>query len=551
MATKLAALKRRAKAAGIPSIYVNDNFGRWQSDFQHVLRHCLDEDVCGRPLARLLQPDAEDYFVLKPKHSGFYATTLELVLQALGARTLILTGIAGNICVLFTANDAYMRGYRLVIPADCVALQTVRENTSALHLMQTVLNADIRPSTALDLPRMLASPQSPCRGTVEDRLSRRAVHPVDPAQRDDWPWLEGLFVHELFAVHGRSRWNMIPHRSGPEHTPERHRDSVLPIPFPFRSINRGGRITDLSIGLEGKHRFSGTSGNQRHGDHARFPSSPCGTHAWQQSNAGNGARCSASCFPSLLSHFDTRSIAERLRVVPCPSCTGDMPSSLLRRQNVLFEILHLVLQLVEVFRQFLLRQRKHLGFFFFHMMFDVLHELAELRVKVVVIWPHLPQRRNQVLDLLMFLEGFLHQLWSLVAVLVHGGVENLLFKLRMGFQFGTRFFGQLPFGARIRGRLHIPERGPAPGGDPLLTSQWHRQVVRGRYDGLASDTLLVRLGKRRVPHNGLRSLPLLQALCHARSRALALVSSPGWPWPHVSLSGWTDGRVAPGAGSGT
>jgi nicotinamidase-related amidase len=161
MAKKIAALKRRAKEAGIPSIYVNDNFGRWQSDFQTLLRHCLDEDVCGQPIAILLQPEAEDYFVLKPKHSGFYATTLELLLQALGVHTLILTGMAGNICVLFTANDAYMRGYRLLIPADCVASQTVRDNTSALHLMQTVLKADIRPSTALDLLQALASPQSP------------------------------------------------------------------------------------------------------------------------------------------------------------------------------------------------------------------------------------------------------------------------------------------------------------------------------------------------------------------------------------------------------
>jgi nicotinamidase-related amidase len=161
MAKKIAALKRRAKEAGIPSIYVNDNFGRWQSDFQTLLRHCLDEDVCGQPIATLLQPAAEDYFVLKPKHSGFYATTLELVLQALGARTLILTGMAGNICVLFTANDAYMRGYTLIIPADCVASQTVRDNTSALRLMQTVLNADIRPSTALDLPHLVASTGSP------------------------------------------------------------------------------------------------------------------------------------------------------------------------------------------------------------------------------------------------------------------------------------------------------------------------------------------------------------------------------------------------------
>jgi nicotinamidase-related amidase len=150
-------LKHRAKQLRIPSIYVNDNFGRWQSDFQTLVRHCLDEEVCGKPLATILQPDAEDYFVLKPKHSGFYSTALELLLQALGARILILTGIAGNICVLFTANDAYMREYTLVIPADCVASNTARENKSALHLMQSVLKADIRSSTALDLPHLLAS----------------------------------------------------------------------------------------------------------------------------------------------------------------------------------------------------------------------------------------------------------------------------------------------------------------------------------------------------------------------------------------------------------
>jgi nicotinamidase-related amidase len=124
MAKRLAALKRRARHCGIPSIYVNDNFGRWQSDFQKVIRHCLDEG-CGKPLATLLLPDDEDYFVLKPKHSGFYSTTLELLLQALGVHTPILTGIAGNICVLFTANDAYMREYTLVVPADCVASNTV------------------------------------------------------------------------------------------------------------------------------------------------------------------------------------------------------------------------------------------------------------------------------------------------------------------------------------------------------------------------------------------------------------------------------------------
>ena len=159
MAKRLAALKHRAKRLGIPRIYVNDNFGRWQSDFQKVLRHCLSEESRGKPLATLLRPDTEDYFVLKPKHSGFYSTTLELLLQALGVHTLILTGIAGNICVLFTANDAYMRDYALVIPADCIASNTVHANKSALHLMQHVLKADIRPSTALDLPHLQSAPQ--------------------------------------------------------------------------------------------------------------------------------------------------------------------------------------------------------------------------------------------------------------------------------------------------------------------------------------------------------------------------------------------------------
>jgi nicotinamidase-related amidase len=154
MAKKIAVLKAKARQAGVPSIYVNDNFGRWQSDFQKLIGHCLTDDVCGKPLVTILQPEEDDYFVLKPKHSGFYSTTLDLLLLYLGVKTLILTGIAGNICVLFTANDAYMRDYHLIIPADCVASNTVKENNSALELMKNVLKADVRPSTALDFHKI-------------------------------------------------------------------------------------------------------------------------------------------------------------------------------------------------------------------------------------------------------------------------------------------------------------------------------------------------------------------------------------------------------------
>jgi nicotinamidase-related amidase len=151
MAEQIAALKRRTKQAGIPAVYVNDNFGRWQSDFAKLLDHCLADNVRGQPLAERLQPEPDDYFVLKPKHSGFYGTTLDLLLRYLKVTTVILTGLTGDICVLFTANDAYMRDFHLLVPADCVASLHPDENQHALMHMQRVLKADIRPSSMLDL----------------------------------------------------------------------------------------------------------------------------------------------------------------------------------------------------------------------------------------------------------------------------------------------------------------------------------------------------------------------------------------------------------------
>ncbi len=151
MAKKLAKLKARCKQLGIPAIYVNDNFGIWRSDFQSVLENCLRPDCKGRAIAELLAPDDDDYFVLKPKHSGFFSTTLGILLDYLQCHTLILTGVAGNICVLFTANDAYMRDFRLIVPADCVASNTSQENEHALEQMEKVLKADITPSKQLVL----------------------------------------------------------------------------------------------------------------------------------------------------------------------------------------------------------------------------------------------------------------------------------------------------------------------------------------------------------------------------------------------------------------
>jgi nicotinamidase-related amidase len=154
MAKRILELKRRAKAAGVPAIYVNDNFGRWQSDFRKVVEHCLEDGVPGEAMARILAPEDDDYFVLKPKHSAFYETTLDVLLQYLGAKTLILTGVAGNICILFSANDAYMRDFNVIVPTDCVASNTEEENGHALEQMQKVLKADIPASTEIDFAKL-------------------------------------------------------------------------------------------------------------------------------------------------------------------------------------------------------------------------------------------------------------------------------------------------------------------------------------------------------------------------------------------------------------
>jgi nicotinamidase-related amidase len=150
-AKKIAALKQRVTRAGIPAIYVNDNFGKWRSDFRTLISHCVEDNTRGRALVELLKPTPEDYFVLKPKHSGFYSTTLDLLLDHLGATTLIITGFTGDFCVLFTATDAHMRDYHLIIPSDCVVSQDANENERMLKFMQRVLEADIRPSTEVDL----------------------------------------------------------------------------------------------------------------------------------------------------------------------------------------------------------------------------------------------------------------------------------------------------------------------------------------------------------------------------------------------------------------
>jgi len=176
MADRLAPFLARARRAGVPVVYANDNFGRWRSDFASLLRRCLDEPVRGRPVVERLRPEETDYVVLKPKHSAFYSTTLDLLLRYLGAGTLVLTGLTADRCVLFSASDAHMRDFRLAVPADCVASIEPEANRRALSEMARLFRADITVAERLALSRRGIRRQRSARaGRARSARGRRAA----------------------------------------------------------------------------------------------------------------------------------------------------------------------------------------------------------------------------------------------------------------------------------------------------------------------------------------------------------------------------------------
>jgi nicotinamidase-related amidase len=148
-------LKERARAEGIPTIYVNDNFGDWSANFEAVLQRC-EQSRLGRGLVSLLCPQSDDLSILKPRHSAFYGTPLEFLLDELRIDGLILTGLQAHICVLFSAHDAYLRRYRLWVPAGCVASESPADERAALRHMAGVTRAEVRPYSSLPHKSLLA-----------------------------------------------------------------------------------------------------------------------------------------------------------------------------------------------------------------------------------------------------------------------------------------------------------------------------------------------------------------------------------------------------------
>lgn len=153
MADKLLAVRDAATAAGLPVIHANDNFGHWRSNFSDVYDHVTRPDARGRDVARKLKPRPDDYFVLKPKHSCFFATSMVPLLESLEVDRLILTGIATNICVLFSAHDAYMHEYDITAVSDCCAAESDDDHNIALDQLKRFCGTTVCRSDELNFEK--------------------------------------------------------------------------------------------------------------------------------------------------------------------------------------------------------------------------------------------------------------------------------------------------------------------------------------------------------------------------------------------------------------
>jgi len=152
IAPRIGALKQRCLRAGVPVIYVNDNRGRWRSEFSELVRLSIAESETGARIAQGLRPQGDDYSVLKPKHSAFYATPLDLLLRHLRASRLLISGVASDQCIVMSAAEAKMRDYEVVVPSDCVADQTRARTSRALRHLREAHGIETTTSAQLRLP---------------------------------------------------------------------------------------------------------------------------------------------------------------------------------------------------------------------------------------------------------------------------------------------------------------------------------------------------------------------------------------------------------------
>ena len=135
-ARKVARLRARLKPRGVPTIFVNDNFTHWREDFGQLVAICSQPGSKGAPLMEALPPEQDDYNLLKPQHSAFYNTPLEVLLEHLGIGRVILAGISTDQCILASAIDGRMRELDVVVASDGTASITAARHRNALAVLQ-------------------------------------------------------------------------------------------------------------------------------------------------------------------------------------------------------------------------------------------------------------------------------------------------------------------------------------------------------------------------------------------------------------------------------
>ncbi|MDH3975853.1 MAG: cysteine hydrolase [Deltaproteobacteria bacterium] len=132
-----------ARAEGAPVIYVCDAHAPDDREFSIWPRHSV-RGTEGAQVVHALKPDRDDIIVEKTTYSAFYKTDLEKVLNKLAVKELIITGCVTNICIMYAASDAVLRGYAVTVPRDCSAWLDVEDHDFAFRQMKNVLKVNVR-----------------------------------------------------------------------------------------------------------------------------------------------------------------------------------------------------------------------------------------------------------------------------------------------------------------------------------------------------------------------------------------------------------------------
>jgi nicotinamidase-related amidase len=137
----LGKLVERARDAGAPVIYVNDNFGEWRSDH----RALVEEAVSGEhgSLVEPIVPDENAMFVVKARHSVFFETPLEYLLRQEEIEEVVMTGQATEQCILYSVLDAHIRHIPVIVPRDAVACIHEDLAEAALKMMEINMEAEV------------------------------------------------------------------------------------------------------------------------------------------------------------------------------------------------------------------------------------------------------------------------------------------------------------------------------------------------------------------------------------------------------------------------